>query len=185
MAASATRRATYEDLLAVPANMVAEILFGELLTHPRPASRHAMASSSLGGALYGFHRKSGGPGGWLILDEPELHLGGDALVPDLGGWRRDRMPELPDVAAFTLAPDWVCEVLSASTAGIDRVEKMHIYGREGVTHVWHLDPLAYSLEVFRLDGATYRLVEMWRGDAVVHPEPFSAAPLELAALWQR
>ena len=84
----------------------------------------------------------GGPGGWILLDEPELHLHGDVLVPDLAGWRRERMPELPDAAAFELAPDWICEVLSPSTAASDRAEKMPIYARERVAHVWLVDPIA-------------------------------------------
>jgi hypothetical protein len=112
MADPAKRRATYEDLLAVPEHLVAEILNGELVTQPRPAAPHAHATSSLGGELYGpFTRGKGGPGGWVILFEPELHLQGHVLVPDLAGWRRERMPEVPDTAAIELAPDWICEIL--------------------------------------------------------------------------
>jgi Uma2 family endonuclease len=115
----AGKRATCDDLRAVPEHLVAEILGGELVTHPRPASLHARAASSLGGELHGpFDRGKGGPGGWILLDEPELHLHGDILVPDLGGWRRERMPELPDAAAFELSPDWVWEVLSPSTTAV-------------------------------------------------------------------
>lgn len=122
MADPARRHASYSDLRGVPDHLVAEIVDGELVTSPRRAPRHARASSSLGGELYGpFDRGGGGPGGWVILDEPELHLSGDALVPDLGGWRRERMPSLPEVTAFELAPDWVCEVLSPSTAPLDRI----------------------------------------------------------------
>ncbi|MDR2154115.1 MAG: Uma2 family endonuclease, partial [Burkholderiaceae bacterium] len=113
--------ATYEDLCALPPNRVGEIVRGVLYSHPRPASRHARSSSVLGGKLYPrFDEGDGGPGGWWILDEPELHLGDDVLVPDLGGWRRERMPVFPDVAWFDLAPDWICEVLSPSTARLDR-----------------------------------------------------------------
>jgi Uma2 family endonuclease len=108
--------ATYADVLAAPDHVVAEILDGELHLSPRPAPRHAAASSGLGGALHGpFDRGRGGPGGWRILDEPELHLGADVVVPDLAGWRRTRLPRLPDEAYFTLAPDWICEVVSPST----------------------------------------------------------------------
>src|SRR5580700_3070151 len=107
------RRATYEDLLAVPEHLIAEIIDGELLTQARPALPHSRAATALGGELHGpFDRGRGGPGGWILLDEPELHIHGDVLVPDLAGWRRERMPELPDAAAIELAPDWVCEVLS-------------------------------------------------------------------------
>ena len=120
----ARKRATYEDLLAVPDNLVAEIINGELVTSPRPAPRHARAASALGGALWGFDSGPGGPGGWWILIEPELHLDGhqQVLVPDLAGWRVERMPELPDTAYFEVEPDWVCEVLSPSTAAIDRAD---------------------------------------------------------------
>src|SRR5512142_1943672 len=119
MSDPARRNATYDDLLGLPSHVVGELLEGSLVVSPRPASRHARAASGLGGELHGpFQRGRGGPGGWIILDEPELHLGGNVLVPDLAGWRRERMPQLPDVAAFELAPDWVCEVLSASTQAI-------------------------------------------------------------------
>src|SRR5436190_1672707 len=129
------RPATYDDLLKVPEHLVAEILDGDLYASPRPAPRHAVASSGVGGALYGpFDRGRGGPGGWRILFEPELHLGHDVVVPDLAGWRRERLPRLPEAAFFSIAPDWVCEVLSPSTAAMDRVKKITIYAREGVSH---------------------------------------------------
>jgi Uma2 family endonuclease len=182
----AKRRATYEDLLAAPENLVAEIIHGVLITHPRPAAPHALASSALGGELTGpFQRGRGGPGGWVILDEPELHLrGGHVLVPDLAGWRRERMPVIPmHAAAFELAPDWICEVLSPATAATDRVDKLPIYASEGVTHVWLIDPILRTLEVHKLDGATYRTLAVWRDAAVVRAEPFDAIELELEALW--
>lgn len=185
MAELAKRVATYDGLIAAPPHVVAEIIHGELLTHPRPAFPHARAATRLAVLLGGFDSHPGNPGGWIILHEPELHLQRDVLVPDLAGWRRERMPEVPDTPTSELSPDWACEVLSPSTAGIDRVEKMQVYARERVSHVWHVDPLAQSVEVFRLDGATYRVVAMWRGPAVVRPEPFDAVPLELGALWQR
>src|ERR1700690_2368947 len=117
----AKRPATYDDLFNVPAHLVAEIVDGELIPSPRPAARHATAASALGEELGPpFKRGRGGPGGWVILDEPELHIVGQIMVPDLAGWRRERMPEIPDVAFFELAPDWVCEVLSPSTAALDR-----------------------------------------------------------------
>jgi Uma2 family endonuclease len=121
----------------------------------------------------------------VLLDEPELHLGAepDILVPDLAGWRREHLPELPDTPFLTVAPDWACEVLSPSTEDIDRVEKLPVYAREGVAHVWLLDPVLRTLEVFRLDGATYRLISTWRADAKVRAEPFDAIELPLASLW--
>jgi Uma2 family endonuclease len=181
----ATRRATYDDLLAVPDHLVAEILHGALLTHPRPGAPHTRAASRLGGALDGpFDRGKGGPGGWVILDEPELHLHGNVIVPDLAGWRRERMPAIPmNAAAFELAPDWVCEVLSPSTEATDRAEKLPLYATEKVRHVWFVDPIVRTLEVYELDGATYRAIAVWRDSAVVRAEPFDAADLELAALW--
>ena len=141
MAEPAERQATYEDLMQVPPHLVAEILSGRLVTHPRPAPRHAVASSSLGDELVGpFQKGRGGPGGWWVLDEPELHLDADVLVPDIAGWRRERMPTMPETAWFGIAPDWVCEILSPSTAREDRVVKMPIYVRAGVSHLWLVDP---------------------------------------------
>jgi len=182
----AKRRATYDDLVAVPDHLVAEIVNGTLVTSPRPAARHTTASSILGGELGPpFHRGRGGPGGWVILDEPELHLHDDVLVPDLAGWRRERMPEIPDTAAFTLAPDWICEVLSPSTAALDRAEKMPIYARESVTHAWLVDPTAKTLEAYRLERERWLLLGAWRDDATARIAPFDAIELELAALWAR
>jgi Uma2 family endonuclease len=184
MADPARRRATYEDLQKVPSHLVAEISNGELVTSPRPAPPHTQAASSLSGELYApFHRGRGGPGGWIILNEPELHLREDVLVPDIAGWRRERMPELPKASAFDLAPDWICEVLSPSTASFDRTEKLPIYAREKVAHVWLVDPLLQMLEVLRLDGSGYRLSGAWRGNTVVRCEPFESLAISLSDLW--
>ncbi|MBL8911496.1 MAG: Uma2 family endonuclease [Archangium sp.] len=173
----------YEDLMAVPSHLVAEIIHGTLITMPRPRSRHARASSNLGGELYGFTTRKRGPGGSIILDEPELHLGDEVIVPDLAGWRRERMPELEDVPYFTLAPDWVCEVISPSTEVIDRADKIPIYAQHKVGHVWLIDPGIKTLEIFRLDGATYRLLTTARDVQVVRAEPFESMELDLTALW--
>jgi Uma2 family endonuclease len=184
MADPARRRATYDDLRKVPSHLVAEILNGELVTSPRPAPRHARAASSLGGELYGpFDRGRRGPGGWIILSDPEIHLGADVLVPDLASWRRERMPALPESSAFEIAPDWVCEVLSPSTASVDRTEKLPIYAREQVKHIWLVDPLLQTLEVLRLDGPSYRIIGAWRAEAVIQCEPFEVLPIRLADLW--
>jgi Uma2 family endonuclease len=178
------RPATYDDLLKVPDHLVAEILDGELFASPRPTPRHAKASSGLGGALYGpFDHGRGGPGGWRILDEPELHLGRDVVVPDLSGWRRERLPRLPEEAFFSLAPDWVCEVLSPSTAAMDRVKKLTIYAREAVPHVWLVDPIAQTLEVLRLNTGRWTITSTWSGVDVVRAEPFDALELDLTWLW--
>jgi Uma2 family endonuclease len=181
---AAQRPATYADLLNVPEHLVAEILDGELYTSPRPAPRHAAASSGLGGVLHGpFDRGRGGPGGWRILDEPELHLGRDVLVPDLAGWRRERLPELPETAFFALAPDWVCEVVSPSTASMDRVKKLRIYAREGIRYTWFVDPLAQTLEVLRLESDRWSIVMTAGAQESVRAEPFEAIELDLSLLW--
>jgi Uma2 family endonuclease len=186
MAEPARKLATYDDVLAAPANLVAELIHGVLHTHPRPRSSHARATSVLGSELGSpFDRGRGGPGGWLILDEPELHLGEDVLVPDLAGWRRERMPEMPDTAAFELAPDWICEALSPSTEAIDRTEKLPIYARAGVRHVWLVNPTIRTLEVLRAEAGAWLLVGTFHDDARVRAEPFDAIELELGALWSR
>jgi len=178
------KRATYHDLLALPENLVGEIIDGDLITSPRPAARHARASSRLGSSLDGpFDRGIGGPGGSIILDEPELHLGGDVVVPDLAGWRRERMPTIPDVAAFDLAPDWICEVLSPSTAALDRARKLPFYAREKVGHAWLIDPISRTLEILRLVDDHWLLVATLAGDLTIRAEPFDAVELDLGALW--
>lgn len=182
------RPPTYEDVLNAPEHLVAEIIRGVLRMSPRPRLKHARASSRLGAELGGpFDRGVDGPGGWILLDEPELHLGPDPdiLVPDLGGWRRETLPELPDEAFLAVPPDWVCEVLSPSAESVDRADKVPIFAREGVGHVWLLDPDVETLEVLRLDGETYRIVGTFRGDEVVRAEPFEAIELGLSVLWAR
>ncbi len=181
-----SRPARYSDIEALPENVVGEILGGVLYTHPRPASPHAAASSGLIEELGPpFKRGRGGPGGWMILVEPELHLVEDVLVPDLAGWRRERMPEMPHAPAFTLAPDWACEVISPSTEVVDRAIKLPIYARERVTHLWLVNPLTKTLEVLRLDGDSYRLVGVHAEQAKPRIEPFDAIELDLAVLWAR
>jgi Uma2 family endonuclease len=180
------KRATYDDIVALPANMVGQILAGTLYAHPRPGSSHAAAASAIGEELGPpFKRGRGGPGGWLILDEPELHLHEDVVVPDLAGWRRERMPEMPITAGFQLAPDWVCQVLSPSTAGIDRVEKMQIYARECVSFAWLVDPKELTLEIFSLVSGVWTLLDAYRGNCQVRAKPFDAIELDLSILWAR
>ena len=179
------RPATSDDLLKVPDHLVAEILDGELYTSPRPAPKHADASSGLGGALRGpFDRGRGGPGGWRILDEPELHLRSDVVVPDLAGWRRERLPVLPEEAYFSLAPEWICEVVSPSTAAMDRVKKLAIYAREQVSHAWLVDPMAHTLEVLRLESGRWTITSTASGLDLVRAEPFDALELDLSLLWE-
>jgi len=184
MSEARKKGATYADLCAVPDNFVAEILGGELYASPRPASPHGHAAGALfvelGGAL---QKGMTGRDGWWFHPEPELHFGADIVVPDIAGWRRERMPAVPDVPYFTLVPDWLCEVLSPSTKAIDRHKKLPIYAREGVRHVWLVDPLLRTLEVLRLDTQRWSPVAAHEGNAAVRAEPFEAVELELGALW--
>lgn len=186
------RRATYADLEAVPPGKVAELIGGQLYVMPRPAPRHSKAAGRLMVRLGGpFDLGEGGPGGWWILPEPELHFPDptapgeiDAVVPDLAGWRVERMPELPETAYFSLAPDWICEVLSPSTVKEDRNEKMPLYAREGVNWAWLVDPIARTLEVYVLgEGRRWKEPTIHRGDARVRAVPFDAIEFNLADLW--
>lgn len=185
--APAPRPVSYDDILALPEHVVGEIIGGELHVSPRPAPLHSLATSALGEELGPpFKRGRGGPGGWMIIDEPEIHLIRDVVVPDLAGWRRERMPEVPiERAYFSLAPDWVCETLSPSTARLDRTRKLSLYARERVAHLWFVDAAAQLLEVLRLDGDTYRVVLTAGADDKVRAEPFDAIELDLAILWAR
>ena len=178
------RPATYDDLIKLPDILVAEIVDGELHATPRPAHAHTNAGSALG-MLVGppYHQGRGGPGGWWILDEPELHLGRDVLVPDLAGWRRERMPAKPERAYYAVPPDWLCEILSPSTAKLDRTKKLAIYAREGVSHAWLIDPLARTLEVLRLENGHWTIVATHTDADVVRVEPFVDLELDLTALW--
>jgi Uma2 family endonuclease len=179
------KRATYEDVLNAPENKVAEILDGELVLSPRPGPPHASVASEIG-MLLGppYHRGIGGPGGWRILDEPELHLGEHVVVPDLAGWRRERMPAMPRQAFFTLPPDWVCEVLSPATERVDRGRKLRAYAEAGVAHAWLLKPADRTLEVLRLREGAWTIVAVWEDAAVVRAEPFEAIELALGPLWE-
>jgi Uma2 family endonuclease len=185
--ARSRQRATYEDLLRLPDHVVGELIDGELFATPRPASPHALASSVLGVDLGGpFGRQkggSGGPGGWWILDEPELHFHGNVLVPDLAGWRHERMPRLPNTPAFELAPDWVCEIVSPSNQRLDRVQKMPVYAREKIAHLWLIDPLERLLETYRLEGGRWSVLGTYGGPDKVRAEPFDAIELDLGRLW--
>jgi Uma2 family endonuclease len=178
--------ASYEDLLKVPDHLVAEIIDGDLYTTPRPTIAHAIATTVLGGNLVGpFHSGRGGPGGWWILTEPELHLGEDVVVPDLAGWRRTRVADLPRGAFLTLPPDWACETVSPSTERLDRGKKLAIYAREHVSHLWLLNPLSETLEIFRLGQGHWVLLETYAGDVSARAEPFEAIEIDLWQLWGR
>ena len=178
------RRATYADLEALPENMVGQLIDGELIATPRPASPHAVANSALVGLLLTtFQVGQPAPGSWWIVYAPELHFGEDVLVPDIAGWRRERMPQMRRVPFFTLAPDWVCEVLSPSTATLDRKRKREIYAREGVEFIWLVDPDLRTLEVFRRQEGQWVPRGTYSGEARIRAEPFEALELDLGALW--
>jgi Uma2 family endonuclease len=179
------KQATYADVLAAPAHVVAELVNGELFLSPRPAPRHALASIRLATCLDGpFGIGRGGPGGWLILAEPELHLIDDVLVPDLAGWRVERMPRLPAEAYFKVVPDWVCEVISPSTKRLDRVRKLPLYAKHGTAHAWYVDPEERSLETYSLFRERWQLGPFASDGERVRCEPFDAIELELGLLWE-
>ncbi len=170
--------------MSVPDHLVAEIVEGELFTSPRPRKRHERAQGMLYMRLRGRFDDGGeGPGEWWIVGEPELHLGADILVPDIAGWRRDRVPNITDTAWWDVAPDWICEVISPSTGRLDRVRKLPAYAKYGVAHAWIVDPAELTLEVYRLIEGHLALISTHEGDDLVRAEPFEAIELPLSALW--
>jgi Uma2 family endonuclease len=188
MGKAAKRPATYDDVLAAPEHKVAEIIEGELVLSPRPAPPHAMAAAALLEEIGPpFKRGRGGPGGWLIVMEPELHLGENVLVPDLAGWRRETLAALPRKGHLKVRPDWLCEVLSPSTERYDRGAKVRLYATAGVTNAWLINPLQHTLEVLRLSAATpavWSSLAVFTEDAKVTAEPFEAFELDLSILWE-
>ena len=177
-------RAGYADVLDAPPHMVAEVLAGTLYSQPQPAMPHGLASSGIGAKISPpFVYGDGGPGGWWIIFGPELHLEEDIVVPDLAGWRRTTMPDYPAAAYCTIAPDWTCEVLSHSTRRIDRHEKAAIYAREGVSHLWFVDPDARTLEALQLREGHWVLLATLADDESVSQPPFDAITFPLGALW--
>jgi Uma2 family endonuclease len=186
MTQPARRPATYDDILALPEHLVGEIVDGELSVSPRPAVPHAIGTSALGATLVTrMQFGDGGPGGWWILDEPELHLAEHIVVPDIAGWRRERMPELPRDTFITITPDWVCEALSPGTARFDRTRKLPLYARLGVSHLWLFDPNIETLETYRLESGHWVLLATHAGDEVVRAEPFEAIEVDLRRIWGR
>lgn len=178
------RKATYADLEAVPPHLVAEIIMGRLVTHPRPAPRHSVAAASLTMEIGGPYQKGrGGPGGWIFMTEPELHFGEDVTVPELAGWKRERMSEMPPKAYIEVAADWLCGVLSPSAEKYDRGDKREIYARAGVRHLWLLDPRIKSIEAFALTEGRWLLLGTYQGDEPVRIAPFGDVEIDLALLW--
>ncbi len=189
MTAAARDRRTelYEAYLDVPEHKHAEIVNGTLYVMSRPAPRHADIATALSIEIGApFRRGRGGPGGWWILFEPEIHFAPkEPVVPDLAGWRVERMPELPDAAFFSVVPDWVCEVLSRSTEKLDREEKLPLYAKHGVRHVWLVDPIAKTIETYTLDedGERWREVQVHDRVASVRLAPFDAIEIDFETLW--
>jgi len=181
----AKRGATYQDVLDAPDHKVAELIDGELFLSPRPAAPHASVASMLAGELIPplCHGRHGGPGGWIILIEPEIHFGERVLVPDFAGWRTTRLPQISNEAHFTLAPDWVCEVASKSTEKLDRKRKLPIYASAGVGHAWLIQPRARSLDVMRLVDGKWLLVDVHFDGDKVRAEPFEEIEIDLSILW--
>ena len=184
MSVTKHKPATYADLEAVPPNLVAEILFGTLVTHPRPILDHAEATNALGALATGSYQfGNGGPGGWTFPIEPELHLGSHVVVPDIAGWRRERLQPQRHAAFTTIAPDWICETLSPSTEKYDRGQKRAIYAQFGVGHLWFLDPRVKSLECFVLQGNEWVLKGTFFDSDKVCAAPFDQMTFSLELLW--
>ena len=185
MSGPAGKRAVYEDLFGIPENMTGEIIDGELIVTPRPSRKHLYAASSLGnlvGPPYHFGR-GGGPGGWIILDEPEIELGENILVPDLAGWRRERFPQSEETNWISVVPDWVCEILSPSTIRVDKVKKMGLYAEHGVRHLWLIDPSARTLDAFELASGRWVVLGTYVENDKARAEPFCEVEIELGGLW--
>ena len=184
MADPAARTATYADLVAVPPHLVAEIVFGNLVTHPRPSGFHGASALSLGEELVGpFQKGRGGPGGWIFMVEPELHMGPHVVVPDLAAWRNQRLPHHPATPYIVTPPDWVCELHSLSSDHMDRGPKRRIYATYSVPHMWLIDPVGRRLESYELREGQWLLHETYDGDVAVDAPPFAAVPFQLSALW--
>src|SRR5688500_6097875 len=178
------KRATYRDVLDAPPSKLAEIIDGDLHLSPRPGAPHTAVAAALYDEIGPpFKRGRGGPGGWIILPEPELHLGEDILVPDLAGWRRERMPMVPDAAYFTVVPDWICEVLSFSTEKWDRADKLPRYAAAGVSFAWLVNPTRHTLEAYRLTDGLWVAVGLHEDGDRARIEPFEAIELDLAMFW--
>lgn len=185
MSEPARKKATYEDLYAIPENMTGEIINGELIVTPRPSRKHIYAASALGGELVPFYQfgRGGGPGGWVILDEPEIQFGEHTLVPDFAGWKVERYPEEEPHNWISVSPDWVCEIISPNTETYDRDEKMSIYAEHRVPYVWLINPIIALLEAYKLLSEGWFRFAMFSGNKIVRVEPFQETEIDLGSLW--
>ena len=181
----AKRKATYEDLYNIPENMTGEIIAGELIVTPRPSRKHGFCVTALGTAVTGQYQfgQGGGPGGWVIIIEPELGLGENIVVPDLAGWKRERFPFQEESNWISVVPNWICEILSPSTLRNDKVKKMPLYAQYGVEHIWLVDPSAMTLDAFRLESGRWLLLGSFADHDQVRVEPFLEMPISLEKLW--
>ncbi len=181
-------KVTYQDILKLPENVVGEIIDGKLIVSPRPRPQHSLAAANMAGELRPFFGKGGAPGGWWILVEPELHLGSssddDVFVPDLAGWKRERMPKLPEEAHIKIVPDWVCEILSPSNVRLDRVKKVPKYAAFGVGYLWLINPRDKTLEAFRLENSKWVLLSTHADTDKAKIPPFEAMEFDLGSLWE-
>jgi Uma2 family endonuclease len=179
------KKVTYQDVLDAPPHLIAEILEGELVLSPRPAAPHTCVNAALTLLLGERFHRGGKPGGWRILVEPELHLADDTVVPDICGWRLERMPYVQESATyFTLPPDWVCETASPWTERDDRTRKKRIYLRAGVEYLWFLHPINRTLEVLKRQRRTWVCIGDYTEDEKVRAKPFDDVELDLAELWR-
>lgn len=187
MSMPAARLATYDDLLALPHDVRAEVLAGQIVTAPAPLPRHSKIQGAIRRFVGGpFDDDDGhdGPGGWWIFVEVDIALGRHDIVhPDLSGWRRERLPNPADQRPITVVPDWICEILSPSTAARDRVTKRNLYAASGVRHYWIIDANARTLEAFELTGQRWLLSGSYTDDAVVRIAPFEEIELPVGRLF--
>lgn len=186
MSEPAKKKAIYDDLFSVPENMIGEIIDGELIVTPRPSVKHVYAASTLGmkiGSPYQLG-DGGGPGGWVILVEPEVKLAEDVVVPDLAGWKKERYPRSVETNWIAVSPDWVCEVLSPGTMRTDKIKKMPLYVRHNVGHIWLVDPVARMVEIFRLESGRWVVVAVYADHDRMRAEPFQEIEINLYDIWQ-
>jgi Uma2 family endonuclease len=184
MAEPAKKRVTYEDLFTIPENTTGEIIGGELIVSPRPSRKHVYAASTLGSEIGpAYHTGRGGPGGWIILIEPEIGLGEDILVPDLAGWKRERLPASEEHNWISVSPDWICEIISPRTVRTDRVKKVRVYAQHKIPHLWLIDPIHKTLETYRFQSGSFMLAGVYEGNEKVRAEPFPEVEIDLSILW--